>query len=206
MSSNDGRNVLFVTFDELRGDCLSALGHPLVQTPKLDALAADGALFLNHFAQCSPCGPSRASLLTGLYQQTHRSLRNGTPLDGRFTNVALEARKLGYQPMLFGYTDTTLDPRSLPDGDPARHTWESVLPGFKSGLPSLLRYNWPTPWLEDLKSRGYTIPKIERLIYEPADEADRTDHSKPPAYGLEETRDAFVNAAALTYLGAADDG
>ncbi len=44
------------------------------------------------------------------------------------------------------------------------------------------------------------------MIYEPADEADRTDHSEPPAYGLEETFDAFVNAAALTYLGAADDG
>ena len=205
MPSHDGGNVLFITFDELRGDCLSALEHPTVKTPVLDALAADGVLFRNHFAQCSPCGPSRASLLTGLYQQTHRSGRNGTPLDGRFTNVALEARKLGYRPTLFGYTDTTFDPRPLPPGDPARHTWESVLPGFESGLPSLLRYNWPTPWLADLKARGYTIPEIERLIYEPAAEAERNDTSTTPIYGLEETRDAFVNQAALTYLGAADD-
>ncbi|MBD3666354.1 MAG: sulfatase-like hydrolase/transferase, partial [Kangiella sp.] len=38
-------NVLFITADQWRGDCLSALGHPAVKTPNLDALAADGVLF-----------------------------------------------------------------------------------------------------------------------------------------------------------------
>jgi len=33
------RNVLFITLDQWRGDCLSALGHPVVETPTLDALA-----------------------------------------------------------------------------------------------------------------------------------------------------------------------
>ena len=54
---------------------------------------ADGVLFENHYGQCTPCGPSRTSLLTGLYLMNHRSGRNGTPLDARFTNVALEARR-----------------------------------------------------------------------------------------------------------------
>jgi hypothetical protein len=93
-------NVLLITADQWRGECLSALGHPVVRTPNLDALAADGMLFRNHFTQSAPCGPSRACLLTSMYAMNHRSLRNGTPLDSRFTNVALEMRRLGYDPML----------------------------------------------------------------------------------------------------------
>ena len=85
---------------------LSSLGHPVVKTPHLDALAREGVLFRRHYAQCSPCGPARASLLTGLYMMNHRSVKNGTPLDSRHTNIALEVRKAGFEPTLFGYTDS----------------------------------------------------------------------------------------------------
>src|SRR5215469_4191225 len=51
-------NVLFITADQWRGECLSALGHPMVKTPNLDALAAEGVLFERHYANCAPCGPS----------------------------------------------------------------------------------------------------------------------------------------------------
>ena len=87
------RNVLFITADQWRGDTLGAVGHPCVKTPNLDRLAADGVLFSKHYAQGAPCAPSRASLLTGLYMFNHRVVYNGPPLDRRFTNVALEARK-----------------------------------------------------------------------------------------------------------------
>ena len=108
-------NVLFVTADQWRGDSLSCAGHPVVRTPNLDRLATSGVRFARHFAQAAPCGPSRASLYTGMYLMNHRSATNGTPLDARHTNVALEARKLGYRPALFGYTDTSVDPgRSRP--------------------------------------------------------------------------------------------
>ncbi len=83
-----GMNVLFVTADQWRGDCLSCLGHPAVRTPNLDRLAADGVLFERHFAQATPCGPSRASLHTGLYALNHRSITNGTPLDARHKTLA----------------------------------------------------------------------------------------------------------------------
>jgi arylsulfatase A-like enzyme len=59
------RNVLFVTVDQWRGDCLSALGHPVVSTPSLDALAARGVLFAHHWSATAPCGPSRAFLYEG---------------------------------------------------------------------------------------------------------------------------------------------
>ena len=94
---SDARNVLFITADQWRGDCLSSERHPLVRTPHLDALASQGVRFRRHFAQAAPCGPSRASLHTGMYLQNHRSGTNGTPLDARHTNWALEARSIRRQ-------------------------------------------------------------------------------------------------------------
>ncbi len=63
-------NVLFITADQWRGDCLSACGHPCLRTPNLDALAADGVLFRRHYSQATPCAPGRASLYTGMYLHT----------------------------------------------------------------------------------------------------------------------------------------
>ncbi len=91
-------NVLLITLDQYRGDALGCAGHPIVRTPNLDALAADGVRFANHFSQAAPCSPGRAALYTGTYQMTNRVVANGTPLDERFDNVARAARRAGYRP------------------------------------------------------------------------------------------------------------
>jgi arylsulfatase A-like enzyme len=127
-------SVLLMTFGQWRGDWLSALGHPAAHTPHLDALASEGVLFRRHFASAVPCGPSRASLLTGLYLHNHRSVANGVPLGDRHTNLARELRGMGYDPSLFGFTDTSLDPRTLPAGDPGLQTFARVLPDFSAGV------------------------------------------------------------------------
>ncbi len=41
-------NILFITADQWRGECLSALGHADLKTPNLDRLANDGVLFARH--------------------------------------------------------------------------------------------------------------------------------------------------------------
>src|SRR5437763_16097469 len=124
-------NVLFICADQWRGDCLSAMGHRVVKTPHLDALAREGVLFRKHYGQATPCGPARASLLTGLYLMNHRSGRNGTPLDARHSNIALEVRKAGYEPALFGYTDTSPDPRGRDVDGPALTAYDrGIMPGF----------------------------------------------------------------------------
>jgi len=106
------KNILFITADQWRAECLSSLGHQM-QTPNLDALAADGILSKQHYANAVPCGPSQAILHPGMYLQNHRSGTNETPLDARHTNWTLETRKKGYDPALFGYTDTANDPREF---------------------------------------------------------------------------------------------
>jgi len=198
------KNLLFITSDQWRGECLSALKHPTVKTPNLDALAADGVVCRNHFAQCTPCGPSRASLYTGMYLQNHRAVENGTPLDARHSNIALEFRKLGYGPALVGYTDTTPDPRLYPPDDPVLKTYEGILPGFNRVL-AMPSENFPDSWARWLEERGYEVPKNPRdLYYEPVKgypgiEARGKTYAPAP-YSKEESETAFITDKAINFI------
>lgn len=84
----DGK-ILFIVIDQLRADCVSGALAGAVDLPNLRALMADSTSFANHFTVTTPCGPARASLLTGLYAMNHRSVRNGTPLERHHANLAV---------------------------------------------------------------------------------------------------------------------
>ncbi|MDF7824057.1 sulfatase-like hydrolase/transferase [Pontiellaceae bacterium B12227] len=58
-------NVLFIAIDDIN-PIIGAYGNALIQTPNMDALAARGMVFENAHCQWAVCGPSRASLMTGL--------------------------------------------------------------------------------------------------------------------------------------------
>jgi arylsulfatase A-like enzyme len=157
------RNVLFVTADQWRADCLSAAGHPLLRTPALDALAAGGVRFGRHYANAVPCAPARACLHTGLYQHNHRVVANGTPLDLRFPNWATEARRAGYDPAVIGYTHTAVDPRYVEPDDERLTTDEGLLPGARAAL---LSGTDCTPWRDWLRTQGYEgLPDRAELTY-----------------------------------------
>jgi arylsulfatase A-like enzyme len=200
-------NVLLITLDQWRADCLSALGHPCLRTPHLDALIAGGAVFRRHYTQASPCGPARASLLTGLYAHNHRSVRNGIPLDDRHANLARELRKAGYDPLLFGYTDTAVDPRLYPPGDPALDSYEGMLPGFSPGLVLPMSMG---PWLAALAAKGCEIPQNSRDIWLPqavsAVEGRRGPTFAPARYAAEDSETRFLTDAMLRHLQGAGDG
>jgi arylsulfatase len=63
-------DILFIMPDQWRGDCLSVLGHPVVRTPRLDALAKEGSLFRRAYSTVPSCIPARFALLTGQFPQT----------------------------------------------------------------------------------------------------------------------------------------
>ncbi len=199
-------NILFITADQWRGECLSVLGHPVVETPNLDALAADGVAFRRHYAQAAPCGPSRACLYTGMYLQNHRSVLNGTPLDARHTNVALEARKVGYKPALFGFTDISLDPRQYPSGDYVLKSYEGVLPGM---VPVTHLTSSGKPWLAHLEAKGYQLPTdplamfAARAPYPGAENRGKT--FAPATFKAEDSRTAFLVDEAIRYLSVRHD-
>ena len=149
-------NILFITADQWRGECLSALGHPVLKTPHLDALAKEGTLFRQHYAQATPCAPSRTSMHTGMYMHNHRCVSNGTPIDSRLNNWALEVRKAGYDPSLFGYTDSAQDPRGLSENDPRLTHYSEPLPGF--GSFTAYRSDVSVDWANSLVAKGYPMP------------------------------------------------
>ena len=159
-------NVLLVTLDQFRGDCLSLRGHPVVRTPNLDALAQEATVLSRHYSQAAPCSPGRASLYTGMYQMNHRVCFNGSPLDDSFDNVARVARRHGYAPALFGYTDQGVDPRVTESAsDPRLSTYQGVLPGFDCLLDLSEPYS---PWLAHLGEHGHAITDhIAALTSEP---------------------------------------
>jgi arylsulfatase A-like enzyme len=203
MAEPPPRNVLFITVDQWRGDCLSIVGHPVVQTPTLDALARQGVLFANHWANAAPCGPSRACLYTGTYQHNNRSVLNGTPLDARFTNLALLARQKGYDPVVFGYTDTSVDPRTVPADDPSLFTYEGILPGFRDVIRDPWEEGSPA-WGQWLAARGIDVPSNPHDLYEPiagfpgADEHGPT--WAPSQFPSELSQTNFVRQAVMDWL------
>ena len=70
------RNVVFILSDDHRYDAMSFMGHPIAETPHLDAMAAGGVHVKNALVTTSLCSPSRASILTGLYTFRHRVIDN----------------------------------------------------------------------------------------------------------------------------------
>ena len=68
-------NVLFISIDDLRPQ-LGCYGQKQMITPNIDALAGRGLLFNRTYCQSAICGPSRASLLTGLRPDTSGIFRN----------------------------------------------------------------------------------------------------------------------------------
>ncbi|WP_198673751.1 sulfatase-like hydrolase/transferase [Algibacillus agarilyticus] len=63
-------NVLMLIVDDLNDWVGAMKGHPNAKTPNIDRLASNGTLFMNAHASAPLCGPSRASIMTGLAPTT----------------------------------------------------------------------------------------------------------------------------------------
>ncbi len=72
------KNVLVFLTDDQRFDQMSCAGHPVLQTPHIDSLAARGVRFTNSFVTTSICAASRATFFTGLHEGSH-GFTFGTP-------------------------------------------------------------------------------------------------------------------------------
>ncbi|MGX1929051.1 sulfatase [Flagellimonas sp. 2504JD4-2] len=65
-------NILLICVDDLRPDLKSFGAHHMI-TPNMDQLATNGVSFLQHYVNAPSCGPSRYTLLTGLYGPAHNN-------------------------------------------------------------------------------------------------------------------------------------
>lgn len=85
LDKNKQPNVIFIICDQMRGDAMSCLGHPNINTPHLDKLAREGVLFENAFCNNPVCVPSRLSLFSGKYPHQTGRLSN-MPWSGDLLN------------------------------------------------------------------------------------------------------------------------
>ena len=107
------KNILFIMFDQLRWDYLSCYGHPHLQTPHIDGLAAKGVRFNRAYIQSPICGSSRMSTYTGRYVHSHGASWNGIPLKVGEMTMGDHLRKAGMACWLVGKTHMRADEEGM---------------------------------------------------------------------------------------------
>ncbi len=188
--------MLLVVIDQLRADALGCMGSPCAHTPNIDRLARRGVLFKRHYVQGSPCGPSRASLLTGQYVMSHRVVSNDTPTGSHLTTLPMLVREAGLEPAMVGYTTTVPDPRAVAPGDPRRGSatippdWH-VVRDFEGEREHYLAW---------LAGRGHDVPARYEDLFHPGPVAADAIRYPPAALPAADTDTAWCVDGALDYL------
>ncbi|MHC5119112.1 MAG: sulfatase family protein, partial [Planctomycetota bacterium] len=95
----DKPNIIFFLADDQRHDTMGCSGNPIVKTPTLDRLAAEGVRFENAFCQVPVCAASRATLFSGLSQRTHGHNFGQPPVPQKYiaTSYPMMLKKNGYR-------------------------------------------------------------------------------------------------------------
>lgn len=100
----DRLNVLFITADQHRFDAVGFMGNSEVKTPNLDRLAEGGVVFERAYVTNPVCMPSRATMITGQFPDTHGVRRNGIEVPDVPWGLARMFRNHGYRTGMFGKT------------------------------------------------------------------------------------------------------
>lgn len=121
-------NILLITSDQQRGDCLGCEGRG-VKTPHIDLLAEQGTRFATCITPNNVCQPTRASILTGLLPRTHGVADNGLDLPPATGEQGFAGRlsRAGYRSALIGKphfaTSHTFEPTGTPECRGSMHLW-----------------------------------------------------------------------------------
>src|SRR5450631_344078 len=94
-------DVFLITIDTLRADHVGCYGYKQVETPGLDALAADGVRFTQAFTHSPITNTSHITILTGLLPSVHGVTVFGVPLSPQHVTAAELLKKHGYQTAAF---------------------------------------------------------------------------------------------------------
>jgi N-acetylglucosamine-6-sulfatase len=125
-STPERPNVIVVVVDDLRFDEFGAGGHPYLETPNIDRLAAEGVMFTNAFHAVALCSPNRASILTGQYPSRHGIIDNVARdrASHRLQTYPRAMQAAGYETGFVGKWHMGNDPTPRPGFD-----YWSALPG-----------------------------------------------------------------------------
>ena len=157
--------ILFIT-DQHRADYLGCMGHPVLKTPHIDAIAEGGTLW-NRFYVASPvCMPNRASFMTCRMPSCHGVRSNGIPLDQRNVTFVDLLREAGYKTALIGKShlqNFSGRPPTLKRSETRRgfHRAEGVLSEAVRHDHESYRAEWPTQEAFDTPLPFYGFDHVE---------------------------------------------
>jgi arylsulfatase A-like enzyme len=114
-------NILFIMSDDHTQQAIGAYGSTLAETPHIDRIAREGAIFKKSFVTNSICAPSRAVMLTGKHSHINGKIDNIGEFNWDQENVAKILQKAGYETALIGKIHI--------DGTPQGFDYWNVLPG-----------------------------------------------------------------------------
>jgi len=154
------RNVLFIMCDQLRADHLSCYGHPVLETPNIDALAARGVKFDRAYVASPICGPSRMSFYTGRSVMSHGATWNRVPLSLRELTLGDYLARAGRRAVLAGKTHVLPDSHGFERFGIEMESERGLLMR-EGGFAPIDRYDGHSPpgresgYADYLRSRGY---------------------------------------------------
>ncbi len=114
-------NIIYIMTDDHAYQAISAYSDKLMQTPNIDRIAKEGALFTRATVTNSICAPSRAVLLTGKHSFVNGKIDNKEDFDWDQDNFPKLLQANGYQTAMIGKIHM--------DGIPQGFDFSMVLPG-----------------------------------------------------------------------------
>lgn len=95
-------NIIFIMTDQHRFDCLGCYGNNILHTESIDKLAADGMVFNNAYCPSPICGPSRASIFSGIHAGKSGHYHNWVPFRPGITLLTDRLFNCGYYNAMAG--------------------------------------------------------------------------------------------------------
>ncbi|MBC7903454.1 MAG: sulfatase-like hydrolase/transferase, partial [Gemmatimonadaceae bacterium] len=101
-AQKDRPNVLYIMSDDHDANAISAYSKTLINTPNIDRIAKEGAIFTNAFVGNSICSPARATLLTGQHSHKNGLKDNRFRFDSSKITLPKLLGTTGYQTAVIG--------------------------------------------------------------------------------------------------------
>ena len=176
-------NILFIMVDEMRWDVMGCEKHPVVETPHLDRLAAQGVRFARAYTVSPVCSPARASAFTGRYAHVHGVETNAVPARPGEIFLPSILKHYGYHTAISGKLHYA--PRQYSFGFDQFWTFSSEGPTPQLGYGEYLRKKhgspakWPIvegtcPWPDDPLGRDVGLFKYPAEDFETVWITDRS--------------------------------